>query len=420
MTEIDGFDDLHRPQGIIKEAQEAAAEVFGAEATYFSVNGSTCGILSAVAACTDLGDKVVLARNCHKAVYHALELRALRPLYLMPRQRRELPFCGSISPDDLKTILNDHEDIRAVIVTSPTYEGIISDISSLAKLCHSKDIPLIVDEAHGSHLGLDPELPTGALSCGADIVIQSLHKTLPSLTQTALIHVQGSLVNKEEVQRRLNIFETSSPSYLLMASIDNCVTLIGEKASELFPPYLRRLEGFRETCRSLEKLKVWQPQELISPTDFAFAADPGKIIIQCLRDKFSGCDLAAALRRSFRLELEMAQVSYALAMTSPMNSDEDFQRLSSALSAIDSSLPPSKPVPPCPPPVFPSQAVLTINQALAAPYEEVPLKEAPGRVAAQYFWLYPPGVPQFVPGEIIPQGVRGKDGANLTLRCVRP
>ena len=199
ITEIDGFDDLHHADGILKEEQERAARVFGAEESHFLVNGSTVGILSAIAGVTNKGDQILVARNCHKSVYHAIYMNELNPVYLYPRFDSELQLNIEISAEDVRRALNRYPQIRAVMMVSPTYDGIVSDVAEIAKAAHEKGLPLIVDEAHGAHFGFDPYFPKSANIYGADLVINSLHKTLPALTQTALLHVNGEMVKRRKV-----------------------------------------------------------------------------------------------------------------------------------------------------------------------------------------------------------------------------
>ena len=235
LTEVEGVDDLHAATGILADAMERTAELHHAARTWYLVGGSTCGLLAGIRALAPAGSKVICARNCHKAVYHAIELGGLRPRWLMPPLVEGWGICGSISPGQVAAALADTPDAACVILTSPTYEGVISDIAAIARLCHARHIPLLVDEAHGAHLGLFPGWPDSAVTLGADLVVQSAHKTLPSLTQTAYLHLgRDSLADPDEVERQLGVFETSSPSYPLMASLDGCTGILRQDGAELF------------------------------------------------------------------------------------------------------------------------------------------------------------------------------------------
>ena len=230
ITEIDGFDDLHHSEGILKELQEYAACVYHAEETHYLVNGSTVGLLSAVMGSTNSGDCILMARNCHKSVYNAVFMNQLHPIYIYPEN-------GAINPGEVKRILEENPNVKSVVITSPTYEGVVSDVERIAGIVHEKGIPLIMDEAHGAHFGFHPYFPKNSNTLGADIVIHSLHKTLPSLTQTALLHMNGELANRTDIREYVHMLQSSSPSYILMAGIDECVRFVGERSSDVFDNY---------------------------------------------------------------------------------------------------------------------------------------------------------------------------------------
>ena len=225
ITEIDGFDNLHHPEGILKDGMAHAAKVFGAKQTFYLVNGSTCGLLAAVSAAVPKRGRLLMARNCHKAVYHAAYLRELSVDYLYP-QITEAGIQGAIRPDEVRLALAGEKKYDAVVITSPTYDGVVSDIEAIARIVHEHGIPLIVDEAHGAHFGFSEAFPVSAKALGADVVIQSIHKTLPAFTQTALLHLQSDRVSEAEMRKFLGIYETSSPSYIFMAGIEKCVRML--------------------------------------------------------------------------------------------------------------------------------------------------------------------------------------------------
>ena len=217
ITEIDGFDNLHHAEGLIREAEERAAKLYGADRSYYLVNGSTCGLLAAICAAARRGDKVLAARNCHKAVYHAISMQGLAAEFLYPAITRG-DLQGQITAAQVEEALTKHPDIAVVILTSPTYEGIVSDVAAIAACCHAHGAALIVDEAHGAHFGFGAGFPENAVRLGADAVIMSLHKTLPSFTQTALLHCNGTRIDPGRVARYLGVYETSSPSEWMHAS----------------------------------------------------------------------------------------------------------------------------------------------------------------------------------------------------------
>jgi len=397
ISEIHGFDDLHSAEGILLDAQRRAAALWGSDSAYFLVNGSTGGILAGIYAATRPGDRVLIARNCHKSVYHAVELLGLCPVYLEPPILEESGICGSISPTSVAEAVAQNPDVRLAVLTSPSYEGVVSDIGTIAETLHKKSIPLLVDEAHGAHFGLSPHFPQSAVSQGADIVIQSLHKTLPSLTQTAIAHLRDGLIPRERLRHGLGIFQTTSPSYPLMASIDGCVGLLRDEGAALFAAWRDRLSAFRRSVSDLRHLSVLSET---SDSHRIYAHDTGKIPILCGGASITGPELLAALREDYGIELEMALPGYALAMTGLANTDEHFHRLGSALRQLDCTLHPAplRPINPLPPM---GEQIMPPGEALRASGRRIAVGQSVGQIARTYLWAYPPGIPLITPGQRI-------------------
>lgn len=397
ITEIEGFDDLHHPDGILKKAQEEASRVYGAGETRFLVNGSTAGILSAILGCTRKGDQVLVGRNCHKSVYHAIYMNELEPVYLYPGFRPDIQLNTEISVSAVKAALNEHSRVKAVILVSPTYDGVVSDIRGIAGEVHKRGIPLIVDEAHGAHFGFHPYFPESALRQGADVVIHSLHKTLPALTQTALLHVEGDLADRERIFRYLDMLQSSSPSYVLMAGIDRCIHLLGEKREELFAPYVEGLEKLRQRLAHLEKISLAETEHY----------DRSKLVLSVAGADMTGRELYLRLLETYHLQLEMAAGSYALAMTSVGDTEEGFRRLGDALEEIDRSVGERPAGAAGFTGALPkNETVLTSARMEELSWEKesvrkLPLEECAGHVSTEYAYLYPPGIPVIVPGERI-------------------
>lgn len=414
ITEIYGFDELHNPEGILAEAMEKAARLWNSEHSFFLVNGSTCGILAAVRAAARLGGskKIIMARNCHKSVYNAAELCALEPVYLIPPCLEDFGFCGSIIPQDVEMSVRDNPG-APVILTSPTYEGIISNIAEISIICHMYGSPLIVDEAHGAHLDLSSQFTGGALRAGADIVVQSVHKTLTGLTQTGLLHLNSSLIPMEDIAAELAIFETSSPSYLLMASIDGTRELIENRGTELFRRWRQALDFFDARCAILQNLKLpghsvlfscqptaigagYSSKKLDCPLVYGF--DRSKLVISCEGTDITGAELMSRLRNRFAIECEMASCGYVVAMTGLLDAPASLERLADALLTLDKEIRKTAPRKPF---VFPKAPPrrMSVAQACAEEGRTVYLKDAKGKISAEYIWAYPPGVPLVVPGE---------------------
>lgn len=405
ITEIDGFDDLHHPCGILKVLNERLAALYGAQNSFALVNGSTCGILAGFAAVTQHGDTVLVARNCHRSVYNAIELLGLTPVYIQPPADPATGILGSIPPEHIQEALEAHPEIRLVVLTSPTYDGVISDIRLIAEIVHQKGIPLLVDEAHGAHLTFTQQKKLSAVSAGADIVIHSLHKTLPVLTQCAAAHLNGTLISPAVFAQKLAVFETSSPSYVLLASIAECIRFLEEQAVSAFAAYQKRLAAFSARCQALGKLTVLcKGKDKLRYHPCFFAFDDGKLPIVTVRTDLDGQALVSRLRREFSLESEMAAVSYALLMTSVCDTDEGFSRLADALISIDQASPccsasfefPNLPLPKMR--LSPSEASLQNGKVCLT-------DKSVGKISLESVWCYPPGIPLLLPGEEISNAV---------------
>ena len=436
ITEIDGFDNLHHAEGILKDAMDEAAAIYGADRSWYLVNGSTCGILSAVFATTENGGKILTARNCHKAVYHAICLNRLEAEYLYPEEITEFGINGGIRAEDVRKALEKDAmrcagnsgnvrgkitKIQAVLITSPTYEGVVSDIRAIADAAHEYGIPLIVDEAHGAHLEYADQchsFPKSALEYGADIVIQSLHKTLPCFTQTAILHVKGKLVDQDRISRYLSMFQTSSPSYLFMAGMERCIRYMDGDGRNEMVRYEKRLEHFMERMEGLQVLEVLD-REICGKYRTVAGWDPSKIVVSTMRaEDFHGEELAETLRRKYHLEMEMTAPEYVIAMTSLMDTEEGFERLGTALLEIDGALRhcveseqqkekgESKEKERCETPEATESKVshpvrrTLICEAMDADTERTALQDTVGKVSAEFVYLYPPGIPIITPGEV--------------------
>ena len=391
VTEIPGFDNLHEPAGLILEVMEKMADIYHAKKTYLLVGGSTCGNLAAFSAAVPVGASVIIGRNCHKSIYHGALLRQAKIHYTIPCQN-ELGFVDYTPLKEYENILNENPDIAAIVVTSPTYEGMLEPIDEIVSLAHSRKIPVIVDAAHGAHLGFHPYFGKSILESGADAVIMSLHKTLPALTQTALLHVgNNSLIDEKMIETYLDVYETSSPSYVLMSSICKCAKFL-EDSKEKFEIYVNRLQSFYKDCGKLRNLKV----------EKRFNQDPSKIIIETKNTSMTGHALEVILREKYGLVLEMSSFNYGLAMTSVMDTEQGFLRLKNALFEIDDIQTISCEKLHVTPKLYePSQQVLSYHEAMDAKKIEVPLLEAAGMVAGNFVAIYPPGIPLLVPGERI-------------------
>lgn len=412
ITEIDGFDNLHDAQGILKRIQEEAAAAYGAEESFFLVNGSTAGILSAISTAVSPGGKILMVRGAHKSAYHAAYLRDLQIAYLWPGVH---PLFGCNLPATAKEVeeaLQQTPDVQAVFIVSPTYEGLTADVKSIAEAAHKRNIPLIVDEAHGAHLGFDGRWPESSVKQGADLVIQSLHKTLPAPTQTAILHVNGKLVDRCGLRRFLGIYQTSSPSYIFMAAMEDAIATTSANREKLFGDFWEYWKGLTESlsaCRNLIFLKEEN-------------SDPGKLAVMDKTGFLDGEQLYEMLLHKYHLQPEMAAGRYVLAMFTVGDTKEGYERLTKALLEIDEYITAERKqrtqeklmeregnrmadavTPVCI--QKKTQAVIGIGRAWDTPKEWVLLKDAEGKTAGEYVNLYPPGSPIIVPGEIFTKDI---------------
>lgn len=437
ITEIDGFDNLHAPEGILKEAKEYAARLYHSEETYFLINGSTAGILSAVSAVAGIRNdniiqhtkKLIIARNCHKAVYHAAFLNHLEIEYIYPGLIEDFGIADGISARQAekklfeiaereKIPLNSINNLVAgIVITSPTYDGILSDVEGIVKTAHRYGIPVIVDQAHGAHFGFHPEFPESAVAQGADLVIHSVHKTLPAPTQTALIHRNGKLVSGELLRKYLGIYQSSSPSYLLMAGIDSCMRIMEKEGEKRLDALISYRKEFEDQVRDLKKITIY-PTEYKRDRSFKPGQqEPGRLVIGVRNTSFTGKELYDVLREKYHLQMEMCAMNYVVAILSLMDEKEGFLRLAKALCEIDEMLCGS---------VFTEgdaeetvkkeallrgyqsespQTVMEFHQAFTAEFRLLTLEEAKGQTAAGFVNFYPPGIPVLVPGERIDEQV---------------
>ena len=418
ITEIEGFDNLHHPEGILKDSMKWAADVYGADQTYYLINGSTGGILAAVCGSVPRGGRILVSRNCHKSVYHGICLNQLKTSYVYPQEIEGLGIQGGITAEDVDRMLNRYMDTQAVLIVCPTYDGIVSDIEAIARIVHRAGLPLIVDEAHGAHFRYDAMFPVSALDLGADVVIQSVHKTLPSLTQTALLHIKcnrpdgGCYADRERIDRYIHMVQSSSPSYVLMASIENSIYQMEQTDTA---PYGKQLHRLRRRLGQMRHLRL-ADTGLIGQAGIR-DLDISKIVVStrgtCLYPAedgltgFTGAHLDDILRREYHLEMEMCGADYVTAITTVMDSGEGLERLGDALTRIDSQLTDAGYKPDgrsgnqksvysmrC-------DTAMSMGEAMEEKMASVGLEDSAGCISGEFVYIYPPGIPIVAPGEWI-------------------
>jgi len=390
VTEVPGTDNLQSPSGIIHEAQVTAARLFGADESFLLANGSTGGVIAAILSAVCDGGRLIMARNSHMSAYSAVTFGGLCPTYVYPKVSiSQIP--GSVSPEDITDAFTLAPDAQAVFITSPTYEGVVSDIAAIADIAHKHNAVLIVDEAHGSHFKFHDAFPASALKLGADIVVHSLHKTLPSLTQTAILHTKGSQCNLRRIRQFLNMVNSSSPSYILLSSIGQCLEFLKDSTAA-FDAYAKILGDTRYAlANELNNLLLIDQKHI----DGAFDYDVSKLVLvvddgNCLKD---------SLYNKYSLQLETASDTLALAMTSVADTRQAFERLKTALSELDKF---HKRVDKKTYSEYPkAMTVMPIKKAIYSNTQKMALSKALGYISAENITPYPPGLPICLPGELI-------------------
>lgn len=415
ITEIEGFDNLHHPMGILQESMAWAASVYGADRTYYLVNGSSGGILSGICAAVSFGGTLLMSRNCHKAAYHGVILSHLKTEYVYPQIILEMGINGGILAADVDKRLSEHSDVEAVMIVSPTYDGVVSDIEAIAEVVHKRGIPLLVDEAHGAHFPFVPGAKS-ALDCGADLVIQSLHKTLPSLTQTAVLHVKQGYISMGRLERYLQIFQSSSPSYVFMASIEKCIfDMQSEDGKKQIADFFVELREIRQQLTGMRMLRLLDRS--VCGKYGIFDLDDAKIVVsvrgcgRIMADgevvKVDGSYVGDWLRQEYHLEMEMCGADYVVAIATFMDTKEGLRRLVSAFLEMDRQL---VPVPVIDYEELPAVAEsrMILADAMDGQTESLLLEQCVNRISAEFIYLYPPGIPLAAPGELISEAVVGQ------------
>lgn len=424
VTEVGDLDEFHDPHGIISEAMNRAAEVYGSHKSYYLVNGSTCGIMAALSAVCRPGDKLIVARNCHKSVYNAIRLLQLRPIYIMPEWNEELGMFGGVSPEQVRKMVKQYTDAKCVLLVSPTYEGVVSDVEKIAKIVHKAGVPLIVDEAHGAHFEFMSNvnetisttnyknIPNPAIRLGADIVIESLHKTLPAMTQCAILHEKSNIVDTERLEEYLSIYQSTSPSYVFLATTEACIEKMNYERDGLFIIYKELLSEYRKRFAQLSHI------HLVEESDFkkqsACGYDDGKLVFSvkdCGYERdgeiiaMTGTKLGTILQEEYGQMMEMAAGNYVIAMTSVADSKEAFESLYLAMESIDAQL--TDVEQPADTILYKTLPEHKMNIAEAREHKrvDIPFEDAIGKISGSYIYVYPPGIPIVTPGEVLSLGV---------------
>ena len=399
-TEVPGLDNLHVPEGIIQEAQEFAARAFRSDYTYFLVNGTTCGVYSMILGVTNHGDKIILPRNSHRAVAGALIIGGLWPVYYEPDVDLEKGIAVSVSPQKIEQVIKENPDAKAVLVTNPTFYGTCSDIEAIADIVHKYNMVFLVDEAHGAHLPFSKRLPINAMDAGADIAAQSAHKTLSAFTQASMLHVRRGRVDIDKIEFMLRLTQTTSPSYILMASLDLARYQMEEHGEELLGNVLDIVGDFREKINTIPDIYCFG-KEVIGQYNIV-DVDLTKVAINFKNFGIPGTKISEILRNKYKIQVELSDLYNILAMATIADERENFDRLYDAIYDISQKYSNEREVRDIPVINWKtSYQALSPREAVYEPMEMIDFKKSDGRISAEIIAPYPPGIPVIYPGEII-------------------
>lgn len=392
-TEIPGTDNLHTPEESIKDSLDMAKRAFKSDKTYYLVNGSTCGIEAAIMAITNPKDKLIINRDCHQSAINGCILGDVDPIYINPTINEGSNSIEGINFYNVKQVIDENLDAKAIFVTYPTYFGNVFDLEKVCEYAHSKNMIVVVDEAHGAHLGLSETLPKTALSQGADIVIQSTHKTLPSFTQSSMLHIQGNRVDENRLSTMLRITQSSSPSYILMASLELAVDLYINKGRNLMNNLIKNINDLKEELNHLEHLKLDKSDDIT------------KIFINTKQLGITGYELEDILRKNYKIQVELANYYGILLIATIGNTKDEFDSLRNAIYEIDSKYFKKKELVDIKYPLSIPKKEFTPREAFYTNTKSVKIDDSIGMICGEYIIPYPPGISLVSPGEVITKEV---------------
>lgn len=397
-------DSLHHPTGAIKKAQELAADAYGCEASFFSVHGTSGAIQAMIMSVISDGDKIIIPRNVHKSVTSGIILSGAVPVYMQPELDKKIGIAHGVAPETVEETLKQNPDAKAVLIINPTYYGVSTDIKKIAEIVHSFDIPLIVDEAHGPHLGFNKRLPVSAIEAGADICAQSTHKIIGALTQCSLLQVNSKRVDKNRVQQILNLLQTTSPSYILMASLDCARKQIALHGKELLDYAIDLCNYARSEINKIPGFYCFGKEILNVPGAYSF--DPTKITITCRDLGITGYELDMILSNKYHIQMELSDLYNVLAVGSFGDTKENIDKLIEVLKEISSEYYGKDKIKLnfIDMPDIPKQ-IQKPREAFNSVKTPMPLKNSIGMISGEFLLAYPPGIPVLCPGEKITKEV---------------
>ncbi|MGB6015653.1 MAG: aminotransferase class I/II-fold pyridoxal phosphate-dependent enzyme [Nodosilinea sp.] len=414
LPELPELDNLFAPEGVILAAQELAAEAFGAEQTYFLANGSTCGIEAAILATVGPGEKIIVPRNAHRSVIAGLVLSGAMPIFVAPEYSANLGLVLGVKAETVAAALAHHPDTRAVLLVSPTYHGICSDVGAIASLAHHHHIPLLIDEAHGPHFAFHPNLPRPALGLGADLVVQSTHKVLGALSQAAMLHTQGNRINPSRLQSALQLTQSTSPNSLLLASLDAARHQIAIEGEALLSNTLDLAQQMRRELAAIPGLQVID-QPAVTIFSSVADLDPTRLTVDVSGLGLTGLEADDILHAELGVTAELPELRHLTFIVSLGNTRADVQRCMAGFQSLEARASDRTSSPnsanSLPQPGLSAEylsaeqwftlPVVSPREAFFAATETLPVQAAIGRLSAETISAYPPGVPAIVAGEVI-------------------
>ena len=405
LPELLELDNLFAPQGVIQQAQALAAEAFGADRTWFLANGSTSGVIAAILATCNPGDKLILPRNVHQSALSGLILSGAMPVFVQPEYDSHLDLAHSLTPTAVAAALAEHPDAKAVLMVYPTYYGVCGDVAAIAHLAHQHNIPLLVDEAHGAHFAFHPALPIAALAAGADLAVQSTHKVLSAMTQSAMLHTRGDRVDGDRISKALQLVQSTSPSYLLLASLDAARYQMATQGKLLLEQTLQLADEARSRLKQIPGLSTLQPEQAGSAGFMAL--DCTRLTVTVSGLGIDGFSADAILNEQLGVTAELPSLQHLTFIISLGNTREDIESLVQSFETLAAmyagttetqqpsafSLQPS---------AFSFQpSALSPRAAFFAASETLSIAQTVNRISAELVCPYPPGIPVLMPGEVV-------------------
>lgn len=399
-----GLDHLNYPTGVLKEAQDLMAKAMGAEKSYFLTNGTTTGILAMVMSVCKANDKIILPRNVHKSVINGLILSGAMPVFVKPNIDIELGIANDVSFENVKKAIDENLDAKAIFIINPTYFGVVSDLEQITEYAHEKGLIVMVDEAHGAQFYFNDRLPLSAMEAGADISATSMHKTAGSLTQSSIILAQGKLIDHQRVRATLNMLQSTSPSSLLMASLDVARKTMYFKGKTKINQILKLVKAAKTALKKIPGIKVIDKDYLLEHG--CYDVDETKLMVKVSELGLTGFDIYQLMKKKYNIQLELAETHIVLCVLTIGTTKQDLERLVVAFRKLSEKY--YKQRDKLPKIDFEYQFPDTYarpRDAYHAPKNLVPLEEAVDEISAESIMIYPPGIPIIIPGEVITQQV---------------